>query len=209
MISWVVALALLLGGARSATLDVDLARYEATSTGSIAGRVVEERRKPDAHEQALPTTVVTLVPRSDALLRRLDAIKRHARDSLEAYRHAAPRLRREQEDYERALWEAGAADLVRVTQVDGDGRFSFAGVPRGPWLLIGWHSVVVDVKSTPPGRRERHVFAPGARVDRYRAVTVWLREVSVESDAGETIDFTDRNAWFTGVIEETTPGASR
>jgi len=209
MIAWSIALALLLSGQSAAGLDVDLSRYDARATGSINGRVVEERRKPDALDRPLLPTVVTLVPRSDAFLQRLDAVKRHARESLAAFREAAPRLRREQGDYERALGEAGGAQLVRVAHVDGDGRFAFSGVPRGPWLVIAWHGVVVDVKTPARGRRERDVFAPGERIDRYRAVTVWVTEIGVGGGVGEPLELTDRNAWFTGILEEAKPGAGR
>jgi hypothetical protein len=43
----------------------------------------------------------------------------------------------------------------------------------------------------------------------YDAVTVWVRELRVAAGRGEPIELTDRNAWFTGVVEERVLDAGR
>src|SRR3970040_917498 len=99
-------------------------------------RAGEERRTPDAAEQPLAGTVVTLLPRSGVLLARLEEIRARARDSETVYRTSATAIRRAREAYERELWEAGAGDLVRTTVVDAAGAFSVADLPAGEWMLI-------------------------------------------------------------------------
>ena len=124
-----------------------MAAYDPGRTGVVSGRVYEERAKPNAPDRPVPTAVVWLVPRSETLLHRLNEIKEHGRDSMKAYRGAAARIRREREQYERVLWQAGGADLVFQAQADASGRFSFDHVPRGAWLVLGWRSVLFDAKT--------------------------------------------------------------
>lgn len=191
-------------------LDVEVARYRLpVGPGAVVGRAWEERRRPDRPDLPLRDTVVTLVPRSEAFLRRLEELRARSRDSIGAYRDATGAMRREREAYERTLWEAGAADLVRATQVDGDGVFAFDDVPAGEWLLFGWRSVFVDLPSVRVGKRDRSTFTGRERLDGYSTVTVWLRQISVESGARELVELTDRNAWFSGVLESLAPGAGR
>lgn len=209
MIAALTVAALLLGTVGHPRLAADVAAYDPHTIGSVSGKVYEERRRPDSPDQPIPTAVVWLIPRSAELVRRLEEIKQHARDSLQSYRSAADRIRREREAYERALWGAGGADLVFTAQVDESGRFSFDHVPQGAWLVLGWRSVVFDAKSGQVPRRQRNTFALGPRLDRYQWVTVWLSEITVEDRLPATVDLTDRNAWFTGVLEEMKPGASR
>lgn len=191
-------------------LDVEVARYRLpVGSGAVVGRALEERRRPDRPDLPLHDTVVTLVPRSEAFLRRLEELRARSRDSIRAYRDATGAMRREREAYERTLWEAGAADLVRATQVDGDGVFAFDDVPAGEWLLFGWRSVFVDLPSVRVGKRDRSTFTGRERLDGYSTVTVWLRQISVRSGARELVELTDRNAWFSGVLESLAPGAGR
>lgn len=195
---------------RAIVLDVDVARYRLPlGPGAVVGRAWQERRRPDRPDPPLHDTVVTLVPWSEAFLRRLDELRARSRDSIGAYRDATGAMRREREAYERTLWEAGAADLVRATLVDGDGVFAFDDVPAGEWLLFGWRSVFVDLPSVRVGRRDRSTFTGRERLDGYSTVTVWLRQISVGSGAREVVELTDRNAWFSGVLESLAPGAGR
>ncbi|MEK7714873.1 MAG: Ig-like domain-containing protein, partial [candidate division NC10 bacterium] len=104
-------------------LDVDSAPYRkaaaAGALGAVSGRAWEERRTLDAAEQPLAGTAVTLLPRSGVLRARLEEIRARARDSETVYRTSATAIRRAREAYEKDLWNAGAADLVQTTAVDG------------------------------------------------------------------------------------------
>jgi len=48
---------------------------------------------------------------------------------------------------------------------------------------------------------------PAPRLTGIRARLVWLREISVSADEPVALDLTDRNVWFSGVIEERTQDA--
>lgn len=187
-------------------LDVETGPYlkaaAAGALGAVSGRAWEERRTREAAEQPLAGTVVRLLPRSGVLLARLEEIRERARDSETAYRTSATTLRRAWEVFEKELWAAGVADLVRTTVVDAAGAFSVADLPAGEWMLIATRSVFVDRPSSRSNPRERKTYLPRLRLIGYQAMSVWLRELTV--DAGETrvIELSDRSVWFTGIEEE-------
>ena len=187
-------------------LDVDTAPYRTAAAagahGAVSGRAWQERRTPDGAEQPLGGTAVTLLPRSGALLARLEEIRARARDSETAYRTSATAIRRAREVYERELWNAGAADLVQTTVVDGTGAFSVADLPAGEWMLIATRSVFVDKPSPRSNPRERKTYLPRLRLIGYTAVSVWLRELTVAAGETRVVELSDRNVWFTGVEEE-------
>lgn len=203
----VAAAVLLLGSVAAAhALDVETAPYRRAAAvgalGAVRGRAWEERRAPDAAEQPLAGTTVTLLPRSGMLLARLEQIRARARDSETAYRTSATAIRRAREAYEKELWEAGAADLVRTTVVDGAGAFSVADLPAGEWLLIATRAVFVDKPSPGLSPRERRTYLPRLRLIGYNAVSVWLRELAVAGGETGAVELSDRNVWFTGIEEE-------
>jgi hypothetical protein len=194
-------------------LDVDVRGYQQAAAGgrlgTIAGRAWEERRRPDGRDVPLAGTSVVVFPPSPALLERLEGLKRHARDSATTYRLAATEIRKARERHEQLLWQAGAADLVRATAVDAEGRFTFDAVPEGPWMLVAWRATVIDTPSAPVSRRDRSTFVLRPRVHGYQAVSVWMRRFEVRAGGAIAVDLTDRNAWFSGVVEETTADAGR
>ena len=195
-------------------VDAPIERYRDAAAqhelGGVRGRAFQERRKPTGPDTPLTGTAVALLPRSEAWLLRLNAIKRGARDSLDVYRDAAPAVRRAREAYEKTLLQAGAGDLPQGATVDADGRFTLDGVPAGPWVLLAFRSATY-VSKTP---QERSV-APGAwrqpapplpfilpeKLAGYYVVTYWLRELNVVGGVTEPVELTDRNVWFTGVAE--------
>jgi hypothetical protein len=193
-------------------IDVPLERYrEAMSrgeVGTVRGRAFAERRKPSAADLPLAGTVVALLPRSDAWLVRLQAIKRGARDSVETYRDAAPAVRRSHEAYEKSLWEAGAADLPRTATVDAEGVFTLDNIPAGTWILLASRSTYVNKtppprpSAAPPPVRPPSPFLAPDKLAGYHVVTYWFRELTVAPGAIEALELTDRNAWLTGVRED-------
>lgn len=187
-------------------LDVDTAPYRkaaaAGALGAVSGRAWEERRTPDGAEQPFAGTAVRLLPRSGVLLARLEEIRARARDSETVYRTSATAIRRAREAYEKELWNAGAADLVQATVVDGAGAFSVGDLPAGAWMLIATRSVFVDKPSPRSNPRERKTYLPRLRLIGYNAVSVWLRELTVAAGETRVVELSDRNVWFTGVEEE-------
>jgi hypothetical protein len=69
-------------------------------------------------------------------------------------------------------------------------------------MLIAWHSVPVDVSAPALKSKQRNLYRPHAKLEGYQAVTVWVRELTVAAGATATVDLTDRNGWFRGVVEE-------
>lgn len=200
------AILTLAGAAAAQGLDADLAAYRraeaAGAVGTVSGRAYSERRTPGGVEQPLAGTVVVLLPRSTALVGRLEEIKTHARDSERAFGSAATALRQAREAYEQRLWELGVADFVRTTVVDARGAFSMAGLPAGAWLLIATRSVFEDRPSPKTKSRERELFVPRQRLVGYYAVSVWLRELTIAGGEWKTVDLSDRSVWFTGIVED-------
>jgi len=195
--------------------DAPLDRYRrAEGRGelvSVRGRAFEERRRPSAPDLPLDGTAVSILPHSEAWLLRLEAIKRGARDSMSAYRDAATAVRRSREAYEKALLEAGGGDLAQGVTVDREGAFAFDGVPAGPWIVFASRSTYISrtaqqrgpPSGSVPGRPPlpQSPFLPVDKLAGYHVVTYWIRALTVSPGAGEPVELTDRNVWFTGVIE--------
>jgi hypothetical protein len=189
-------------------VDVPVDRYREAAgfreLGTVRGRAFQERRKPTGPDLPLTGTAVVLLPRSEAWLFRLQAIKREARDSMNNYRAAAGVIRRSREAYEKRLLEAGAGDLSHGATVDGDGVFALEGVPAGDWILFASRSSFAPrTPATPPqGSRGRPTpFVPPDKLTGFHVVTYWLRELTVGAGGAEAVELTDRNIWFTGVVE--------
>ena len=195
-----------------AAIDVDIAAYRRASTGqlgAVTGRGYETGARSDVADLPLAGTAVTLLPRSESFLAGLEEIKRGARDSIGAYRDAAPAVHRARETYERALWAEGALDLVRSTEVAADGTFAVQDLPPGRWLLIAVRSVFVERPSRRVTKREAQTYVAPPRLVGYGTVYVWLMDVQVEGGRAETVELTDRNTWLTGIVEERPPDANR
>jgi len=209
-------LVVLAAAAGAQGFDAPIDRYREAAgfheLGGVRGRAFHERRKPSAPDLPLAGTAVALLPRSEAWLLRLQAIKRGARDSVDAYREAAKLVRASRDTYEKSLLEAGAGDLPQAATVDAAGLFSLEGIPAGPWILFAFHSTYYTNKTTrvppagpsSPGARPNSFLVPD-KLDGYHVVTYWLRELTVTGGAVEALELTDRNAWFTGVSENRQP----
>jgi hypothetical protein len=203
----VLAAALVLTVASAArALDVDLQAYDEArrrgETVTIAGRVYTERRRPNAEDVPMARAVVVALPRSEALVRRLDDLRARARDSAAAYREAATQMRRARESYEREVWQSGAADLVRSTTVDADGRFTLSDLPAGRWMVWATHSEFLDARSPRYQARDRERYRLPPRLVGYYAERAWLREVDTTPGTSTTLELNDRNVWFAGVVED-------
>lgn len=171
-------------------------------TGTVAGRVYAERRRPSEEDRPLAGAVVHLMPRSGTLLAELERLRGTARSSAETWRHTAPRMRRAREAYERRLGDAGAAHLVLTTRVDDRGAFRFDRVPAGAWVLFAWHEEIAGTVGRRAPERERRQHTLDPRLVGVRWITIWVREVAVEPGGSHPLDLHDRNGWFRGVAEQ-------
>jgi hypothetical protein len=190
---------------RAHALDVAVEPYlqslSARAVGVVEGRVYEHRRQPHAPDVPLPGASIVLVPRSEALGRVLEDLKRSARDSAGGYREAVTRMRRAKEAYERELSGAGAADLVRPVSVDAEGTFRAVDVPAGDWVVIASHAEFVAASTARATTKEREKFRVSPRVTGYETVRLWMRSVTVTPGGRESVELSDRNVWFSGVAE--------
>jgi hypothetical protein len=206
-------LVVVLLAASAEALDVGVEAYRearrAGALGVVAGRVAAEPRTPRAPASPLTGTAVMLLPRSETLLTRLEQLKARSRESSSSFAAAAPAMRKTREAYERALWEAGAPDLTSTVVVDADGGFRIDDVPAGAWLVLAWHSVPVDVSGQRIKPRERDMFRAQPRMQGFQSVTMWLQAITVAGGQIATVELTDRNGWFRGVVEERGPDAGR
>lgn len=209
-----LALVLFLSGASTdQALDVPLESYQAAATagatGTVTGRVFDERRRPDEAERPVAGVSITMVPRSTEFLRKVEEVKRKSRDSANNYRASAASILSLKAAYEKALWEAGATDLVRATAADDGGRFTVEKLPVGDWVLIATHSASIDKHAAATDSRRRNIYTPGTRLTGYQIVAIWLREISVTRGGSTTLDLMDRNVWLSGIVEDRAPGVSR
>ena len=195
---------LLLGPAEALEISLDSYREarRAGALGAVGGRVVAEPRTLRVPGRPFANTTVTLVPRAPAILARLERLKEGSRESSKAFTAAAPAMRKTLEGYERELLEAGAPDLNALVLVDHEGAFKIDDLPAGAWLLVAWHASPVDVASAKPKTRQREIYQPQPRLRGYQSVTVWVRELTVAGRETTTVELTDRNSWFRGVVEE-------
>jgi len=202
-----------LGATPAQAAGIDAASYRAAAAsgaiGTVAGRVYEERRRPETPDHPLAGTAVIMLPKSDDVLRKLEEIRRVARNSPDDYRAAGPSILAVRRAYEKELWDSGAVDLVKATTVDAEGRFAVADLPAGDWLLIATHSVKIDKHAAPGPPKQRGVYTPRTHLTGFQRVTVWLREVTIANGRSENLELTDRGAWFSGVVEERAPDAGR
>jgi hypothetical protein len=206
-------LVILMLASTAEALDVSLDPYrqarQAAAVGMVAGRVYVEPSTLRAPARPMTGTTVTLLPRSEGLWARLGRLKEQSRESSTAFTAAAPAMRKAQQAYERELLEVGAPDLTPLVMVDRDGGFKIEELPAGSWMLVAWHSSPTDVSAPKTKAKERGLYLPRTRLQGYQAVTVWLRDVTVAGGTTATVDLTDRNAWFRGVIEERVLDADR
>lgn len=177
-----------------------------SAAGDVAGRAVTDGRRPADAPVPVEGLVVELVPDSDALVARLEEIRRRARSDPRSYRTSAEAIA---EALRSRLRDGASEDGGRSATTDDDGAFKIERVPRGAWLLIARRTVFVPRKTEPITRRERETYQPTPRLAGQRTVTVWLRRITVEAGRTTEVELTDRNAWMTALDEERTLGTDR
>jgi hypothetical protein len=213
---WAFTLAALLGAAVAVgapTFEPETAPYLAAAAsrevGTVTGRVFEERRRPEGPDAPFVGAAVTLLPRSAEFVRQLERIKQTARSSVQTYRAAAPAILALRASYEKELWSAGAADLVRATVAGPDGRFAVEDLPAGDWVLLATHTVRSESQSKGTSSKKRRAHTPGTRLTGYQEVVVWLREIRMASRAVQSVELTERGVWFSGIVEDRVPDTGR
>jgi hypothetical protein len=196
----------LLGAASAQAQDAGVDAYwqarKAGSVGIVEGRLFSQPTTPTGKPRPLAGVTVTLLPRAADLLAKLERLKQRARESSSSFAAAAPGMFRAREAYEHQLLTAGAPDLASMVQATPEGTFRFEEVPAGAWVVLAWQATPVDLSSQKMKAKERNLYLPQTRLQGFHSVTIWLRELNVTGGAAVTEEFTDRNSWFRGVVED-------
>jgi hypothetical protein len=174
----------------------------AGTLGSVAAKAYAEPTRPSGDPAPQPSVSVTLIPYSPALEAELDAVKAGLRDSLDGYVQAVARIEDARVDYERALLDAGAGELVRTQLTDGQGAAQVGGLPVGDWLVLAWREGGHLSKRFKLRDTEASRYPNVSSNVTYSTVTYWRTRVTVR--AGETAEVTmsDRNVWLTAARQE-------
>jgi hypothetical protein len=178
---------------------------KAASVGSVTGRAVTDARRPADPPIAVADVDVTLIPYADALVTRLEEIKRRARTDAKAYRTSAEAIA----EALRAHQHPGTDGDTRSATTDSEGGFRIDRVSAGSWLLVARRTVLVPRRPEPITKRERETYQANPRITGVQTVTVWVRRITVEVGQTTEVEFTDRNAWMNAVEEQRTLGTGR
>jgi hypothetical protein len=169
--------------------------------GTISGEVYAEPKTPAGGRQPWEFVPVVLVPYSQELVSRLDAVKSGLRQAAADYVQSHARLSDIRAEYERALQATGGGDLFRRAISDGQGHFRFAAVPAGRWLILGWRGESKDVAGRPVKPSDAGAFRGNVERTGYSAVGYWRVDVQIRAGEESAVAFHDRNMWITAVAE--------
>ena len=93
------------------------------------------------------------------------------------------------------------------TGVAPDGSFVLEALAAGAWILMARHQAVVPRVGVQVSKTDRKMYRVPPTLEASRTVRLWLREVNVPVGGVDTVRLTDRNVWFTGVVEVLAPPA--
>jgi hypothetical protein len=205
------------GAASAGDTTTVLAPYlrarEEGRTDAVSGEAFAEPRSPTGPPTPYGEVSVLLLPYSFAFEAELDRIRGGLRESSLAYVEAAGRLRAAREAYEHELLFAGGGELIRGEVSDAGGRFRFAEVPAGSWLILAWREIPHGASARRIPGRDQGAFVGNVERLGYVAVEYWRQRVEVRPGEASQVRLHDRNIWATLVREEqrtpdrqTTPG---
>ncbi len=179
-----------------------LAALASRTVGEIEARAYVEPKRPDGAPLPSPGVSVRAVPYAAGLEARLDAIKRHQRDSMATYTQAHADVTSAREAYERELSASGAGELILSSTSNADGVLRLSGVPVGEWLVLGWREDAHAVKAARPSPKDAGRFAEKPTSIGFAAVSYWKMRVVVRPGEATSVNLTDRGVWLTAVREE-------
>lgn len=174
----------------------------AGTLGTVAAKAFAEPTRPSAAPAPQPSVSVTLLPYSRAFEAELDAVKAGLRDSLDGYVQAVARIEDARVDYERALLEAGAGELVRTRLTDAQGAAQVADLPVGDWLVLAWREGGHLSKRFRLRDTEASRFPNVSSNVTYSTVTYWRTRVTVRAGEAAEVTLSDRNVWLTAARQE-------
>jgi len=171
-------------------------------TGVVTGEAFADPTQPSGPTTPYGDVSVMLLPAVPDFEAELDQIRAGLRENERAYLGAAERLRESREGLERNLAFSGGGELVLGEVTDAGGRFRFAGVPTGAWILLAWR----DDPHPQAARRARAKgigdFVGLTQTRGFTAVTLWRLPIDVRPGEQATVRLNDRNVWLTLVRED-------
>ena len=201
---------LLLGGALGRAAEKSLAELvapylkarEEKSLGTVTASALADAPRPTGAPIPQPSVTVTVLPFRAGFQSELDAAKAGLRDSVDAYVQTVSRIETARVDYERALLEAGAGELVRTGLTDAQGSVRLADLPEGDWLVLAWREGGHLTKKFRLRGNETSKFPNVPTSVTYSVVTFWRTRIAVRP--GETTEITlgDRNVWLSAARQE-------
>jgi len=204
-----VALTLtLLAAAAAATadtrppIDAYLQARDRGLTGVVTGEAFGDPTQASAPATPYVDVSVMLLPAVPDFEAELDRIRAGLRENARAFLAAAERLRAAREGLERDLAFSGGGELVLGEVTDASGRFRFAGVPTGAWILLAWRDDphAQSARRIPP--RDLGAFVGNTQTTSYSAVTLWRFAIDVRPGEQAAVRLNDRNVWLTVVRED-------
>jgi hypothetical protein len=215
----VVAISGLLGGAgvgRAAEESVaDLAApylkaKEQKSLGTLAASAVADPPRPSGDPIPQSAVSVMVLPFRAGFQSELDAAKASLRESVDAYVQTVGRIETARVDYEKALLDAGAGELVRTGQTDAQGAVRLPDLPEGDWLVLAWREGGHLTKKFRLRGNETTKFPDVPTSVTYSVVTFWRTRVAVRAGETTEVALNDRNVWLSAARQEGgTPVAPR
>jgi hypothetical protein len=175
---------------------------EQKSLGTVAASALADPPRPSGSPVPRPSVSVMVLPFRAGFQSELDAAKAGLRESVDAYVQTVGRIETARIDYERALLEAGAGELVRTGLTDAQGVVLLADLPEGDWLVLAWQEGGHLSKKFRLRGPETAKFPDLPTSVTYSVVTFWRTRIAVR--AGETTEVTlgDRNVWLSAARQE-------
>lgn len=172
------------------------------SLGIVAAKAYVEPTRGGGEPTPQSAVSLVLLPYSQAFEADLDAVKTGLRDSVDSYTRAVGAIEATRVDYEQALVEVGAGELVRNEATDARGLAEVPGLPAGDWVLLAWREGGHQSKQHKVRDQDLKRYPDVPSAVTYSMVTYWRSRLTVRRGETVEVSMTDRNVWMTAPREE-------
>lgn len=175
---------------------------EQKALGTVAASAFADPPRPSGDPVPRPSVSIVLLPVSARFQSELDAAKAGLRESVDAYVQTVSRIETARVDYERALVDAGAGELVRTGQTDAQGTIRLPDLPAGEWIVLAWREGGHLTKKYRLRESESSRYPHVPTSVTYSVVTFWRMRVAVRPGEATQVTLTDRNVWLSAGRQE-------
>jgi hypothetical protein len=175
---------------------------EQKALGTVAASAFADPPRPSGSPVPQASVSVMVLPASAGFQSELDAAKAGLRESIDAYVQTVSRIETARTDYERALLDAGAGELVRSGQTDAQGALRLEDLPAGDWIVLAWREGGHLTKKFRLRETESSKFPHVPSSVTYSVVTFWRMRVAVRPGEATEVALTDRNVWLSAGRQE-------